>query len=150
MLYKEFEERLEELGLYAEYLDYNQIVIHVPLQSYLAVIDDNHQYDVYFSDRCKVLSPTMREKLFKLAFEYVSTPLDERRIKKYKVVACRLKFGSPENMLEDVKYYYRDDKGCLSIISESYLSDSDENQQWTTSQIKEYGLEDNERIEVEQ
>lgn len=147
MKYKEFERKLKELDFYAGFdNDSKEMYIYTPPRMALAVINDSIQYDVFFSGKCKFLNSEERKEFFELALEYASTPVDERREKKYNVIACRLKRGNPENILEDVKYYYRGYNGWLSVSSD--IANDDRDQQWTLKQIEQYGLEGCERVEI--
>lgn len=147
MLYKEFTKKLAELGLYFEYGDYGTIRVYTSRQVTLATIDDNYQYDLFLSSSCGSLSPEVREKFFKLALEYASTPVEARaEEKKYNVVAYREKGGYPDNIVEDTLFYWRANDGCLFVANGK--SNGEEEQQWTMSQIREYDLEDCERIEI--
>lgn len=147
MKYKEFAKKLEELDLYVEYNEVKQITIYTARQVPLAIIDDNDQYDLYFSGKCRLLSPETREKFFSLAVEYASMPIENRRPEsKYRVVAFRCKNGTPKNITESVAFYRRD---CFGALDWTYdRTYTDESQKWTMKQIKEYKLESCERIVV--
>lgn len=149
MKYKEFEHELNRLGFYVE-RDYKQILfVYTPQRKLLLVIDDELQHDLHFTERHEDdLNLTDREKITMLAIAYAWTPIEKRKGEpKYNVVACRIKRGNPENILEDVKYYYRGYNGWLSVASD--IANDDRDQQWTLKQIEQYGLEKCERIEVD-
>lgn len=148
MKYKEFEKKLGDLDLFVECNTVKQITIYTARQVALAIVDDNDQYDLYFSGKCRLLSPEVREKFFSLAVEYASTPIDRRtEPTKYRVVAFRWKNGTPKNITESVAFYRRDCVGALDwTYNEAY---TDESQKWTMKQIKEYDLESCERIKVD-
>ena len=63
-------------------------------------------------------------------------------VKKYNVIAWRDPRG-----IHNTRYWYRLSNGTLAISEKEGNKDSD--QQWTLDQIKEYGLEDRERVEVQ-
>lgn len=148
MKYKEFERKLKELSFYAGFdNDSKEMYIYTPPRMALAVIDDSVQYDVFFSGKCKFLNSEARKEFFELALEYASTPVDERREKKYNVVAYVRKGGTPNALTEHTCFYWRGAYGELSVTGIG--GNGDENQQWTMEQIKKYGLEDHKRIEIE-
>ena len=79
MKYKEFEKELAELDLFVEYTEVKQIVIYISRKVSLAIIDDNVQYGLLLTGKCRLLSPEVREKFFGLAVEYASTPIEKRK-----------------------------------------------------------------------
>lgn len=151
MRYKEFAKKLAELDLYVERRECKQIYIYTSRQVALAIVDDSDQYDLYFSGKCRTLSPEVREKFFSLAVEYASTPIEKRKSEpkdelKYNVIAFRRKRGTINNMSEDVGFYYRTPYGRLDWTFG--MTNNAAAQQWTLEQIKEWGLEDCERVEA--
>lgn len=148
MLYKEFKERLAELGCTADYGYNKEICIYTTANIMVARIFDDCQYDLYFFDKLACLASKKREKFINLCLEYASTPIDRRtEPTKYRVVAFRWKNGTPKNITESVAFYRRDCVGALDwTYNEAY---TDERQKWTMKQIKEYDLESCERIKVD-
>lgn len=151
MEYKEFERRVKDLGLFMKRDEYGRVnVFATPeLTMLVAMICDDEPYAISICRNGTILSPMKREKLFDLVVEYARTPVEQRiEVKKYNVVSCRHKYGTPGNMTEDAYFYYRGDDGCLLVTNG--MTNDDEDQQWTMQQIKEYGLEDCEKIEVKE
>lgn len=151
MRYKEFAKKLAELDLYVEHRECKQIYIYTSRQVALAIVDDNDQYDLYFSGKCRLLSPEVREKFFSLAVEYASTPIEKRKSEpkdeqKYNIVAFKARSGYLPNLINELAALYgRADDGKLYYAA---VDGKTKNFQWTMRQIKEYGLEDCERIVV--
>ena len=128
--------------------DSEKICIYTLLGEFMAVVYSDDQGDLYFLDRCADLNPERRMKLYDLVLEYAKTPVNERTDeKKYNVISCRHKHGIPNKMTEETYFYYRGGNGYLFATDGKF--NYEEKQQWTMRQIKEYGLEDCERIEVE-
>lgn len=146
MKYKEFERKLKLLAFNAK-RDSRKICIYTLLGELVAVVYNDDQGDVYFLDRCANINPEERMKLYDLVLEYAKTPVSERaEEKKYNVVSCRHKYGTPDNMTEETYFYYRGENGYLFATDGKF--NHEEKQQWSMKQIEEYGLEDCERIEV--
>lgn len=70
-------------------------------------------------------------------------PVPEPEPKKYNVIA----WVSPQDETKRSFWYRREVAQGVGVSTSSYNRDS--NQQWTLAQIKEYGLEDCKRIEVQ-
>lgn len=153
MLYEEFKEKIKELGLFIEYnADFKIVSVCVNYAGkrlILSIMNNDKQYDSSFYEECDVLSPEVREKLFDLTLEYAKTPAGERgQIKpKYKVIAFRRKKGTPKHITEHVAFYFRNRFGELDWTYNR--TNNDESQKFTMKQIKEYELENYEKIQVE-
>lgn len=151
MLYKEFKQKMEELGLFVEYnMDFGEVSVYAEPKPrvVLAIVQDDEQYDLSFCDNCSVLTPEVREELFAVTLEYARTPVEKRgQVKpKFNVIAYRQKLGTLNDITEEVYFYRRD--GDSLLVTDDEQSNSNENQQWTAKQIVAYGLEDCERIEI--
>lgn len=140
MEYKEFERRVKELGYHIE-RDMERLDIVTQPSIPVARIYDDEQYDLDISYPYK-----LKEELFDLVVEYARTPVEKRRERKYNVVAYRRKYGKPNGITEKTYFYWIDEDCFLRTRSGGY--NDDPYQQWTLSQIEEYGLEDCERIGV--
>jgi len=82
-------------------------------------------------------------KLYMLLSEYSMTPVKKRdESKKYNVIAWK----DPKGM-QGTSYWYRPTLGPLRASDKK--DNDDDDQQWTLAQIKEYGLEKFERVEVQ-
>lgn len=148
MLYKEFEEKLARLGFRVEYGEFKQIFIYTISDVMVARIFDNYQYDLYLFDKLGWSTSVVREEFIKLALEYTSTPIEKRtREPKYNVVAFQARSGYLPNLITELaELYGRADDGKLYYAA---VDGKTKNFQWTMKQIEKYGLEDYERIEVE-
>lgn len=149
MRYKEFERKVKELGFYVNvnFGDTKQLYICTPPRMCLSIIDDDVQYGLAFSGKCRFLSSEARKEFFELALEYASTPVEERRTeeKKYNVIAYTELAGHRDKLFSTEKFYGR--SGDYLIVSEKFSNGTPE-QQWTLEQIKDWNLEGFERIEV--
>lgn len=86
--------------------------------------------------------------LLRLVAELASTPLEKRDDKKYNVVAFREKYGTKGAIKERKMFYYRNEDGYLKTAVSDFNAGPD--QQWSMEQIKDWGLEDCERISVDE
>lgn len=151
MTYKEFVEELSKLACETETtydttyrpetrVYFNHICVGIINEEYQGVLET-----LPFTN--KHIDFPLR-KVLSLLCEYASTPIEKRRTEpKYNVIAYRRKRGIPNDMTEEVYFYWRGDSGHLLITDGD--TNNDDNQQWSMSQIKSYGLEDYERIRVE-
>lgn len=150
MKHSELQKQIENLGLIArDRMEY--LCVLNEEGDYLATVSNKVMYKmemISFDEYPELIESGKDEDVFSLLVEYARTPLDERYDpKKYNVIAYREKGGYPDNIVEDVYFYWRGNGGELLIAAEEGNKDRD--QQWTLSQIEEYGLENCERIEVE-
>lgn len=148
MKYSEFATKIKELGLKADLIAFEDYVsvqcdgIDVALVSkkHIMVIDTDYK-------TWQELEVWKQKILFDNLAVLAKTPLEKREDeKKYNVVACRRKAGLKGSLEEVIEFYYRSAGGRLRLNIADY--NRDENQQWTMEQIKDWGLENYERIEV--
>lgn len=140
----EFVKEVEALGFNGKIFSETMVVINVKNGNYLLTIGGKEVYKIdCFYNAYDNLAPYTREKLFKLAVEYASTPLEEREEeKKYYIVMRNI---SGENKYLNI---IKHNEKC---ILNNNRDNSDYKTQFTKSEIKEYGLDkfaDNELFEL--
>lgn len=138
MKYKELKERLKELDVDLEKYGKELCI------GDLAVVYEDKQYEVYFLEDCEDLESKERVTFYDTVLEYAKTPLNERGLE-YNVVAYRRMCGSPGDIEEKTYFYRRNWGGELSVADED--TNHNEDQRWTLEQIKEYDLDNCERME---
>lgn len=153
MKYSEFATKIKELGLKADLIAFEDYVavqcdgieVAVVSKNYINVIDTDYT-------TWKGLEIWEQKILFDNLVALAKTPLEERGDeKKYNVVACRFKTGFKDSIKEQTNYYYRAQSfPWPKLQAREDIFNFQSNQQWTLQQIHEWGLENYERIEVEE
>lgn len=130
----EFIKEVEALGFFTGTLLKTGISVRTKHGEGILMIGSQSVYKINtFYDAYENLEICTREKLFKLALEYASTPINEREEeKKYYIVMQKIKSSH-----DHLNFNKRDKYIILSTRSETLEYQT----QFTKSEIKKYGLE---------
>ncbi|ETA74058.1 hypothetical protein [Ligilactobacillus equi] len=149
MKYREFEETVKAIGLVAKNNPLSFCVYNPKSKDYenCIVVISKEEYAKFSTKTPVGLDRITIKTLLIATVALASTPLEERgEEKKYNVVACREKYGTKGAIKERKTFYYRNEDGYLNTAVSDFNAGPD--QQWTLEQIKDWGLESCERIEV--
>ena len=145
MKYSEFKQKMKDLGLTVK--EYEAELEIYKEKAFIAKVSKYWQFAM---DIGSIISDIQFRKydIFRAIIELANTPIEEREEeKKYNVVAYET-YEGPKGGRKHKMFYYRKSKYTLGTMIE--LCNSDSNQQWTLQQIRDWGLEDCERIEVKE
>lgn len=146
MKYSEFKRKLREFGF--DIMEDGNVLIVRLNDVLIAKINKTMRYKLQTTSSFDfMLSDTANKYIWDCVSQLASTPLEEREEeKKYNVVACCEKYGTKGAIKERKMFYYRNEDGYLKTAVSDFNAGPD--QQWTLQQIRDWGLESCERIEV--